>query len=1200
MQPLDLPNTPLDGRHLIEASAGTGKTYAITALYVRLLVERGLRPDAILVVTYTEAACAELKERIRARVSQAADAMDRGRSDDPFLAALLARYRRQGRDPAAVADSLALALLDFDLAAISTIHGFCRRVLMDSAFESGYLFDAEFIEDDTPLLREVIDDYWRRATVDWHPLFAAYVVDRGWTPDVFLSSMRGLLAPLRGHGPRILHFPPWCSPRDFDGGLADACMDLWRAEGAAVRSLLDNSAALKRGRTNRHAYHPERLARLYTALDAWCRGDWNAAAAEAVNAFSESSLADNCYRRKRDEVPAHPFFTACRRVCDALAAAGHGLRRELILAAGRALAASKEAKGLLSFDDLLTGVRDGLRRGGPDGELARRIADRFPAALIDEFQDTDPVQFEIFDTVYGRGPGRALFMVGDPKQAIYAFRGADVFSYLQAAAIPGARCHTLDTNWRSEGGLIRACNHLFSRSRPFVLRDIAFHPVRAPEDGGRRLFVGGSRAAPFTLCVFPDQPGRDEAGRIAAQSAAAMIRDLLVRAAAGDAVLVGADGGTALTAGDIAVLVRRHRDGEMMRRALDDLGVHAVIGARRSVWRTKEAAELCAVLRAVTAPADMTAMRTALATDILGADAGRLRDFGQGDAPGFEERVGEYLAIWREQGPAPMIFRLMAREEAWTRIVAARGGERGLTNLRHLTELLQEAARRDALSPEALVDWFQRQRLATTAPDAALVRLESDESLVRIVTVHASKGLQYPVVFCPFFWDSAFLGGRGRDDYVLCHEQGGVVADFGTTLFTRRRERAAREAFAEEMRLLYVALTRAESRCLVLWGRARSGRRWACDSSPLGYLLWRGTGSGEEKMPLPGVPLGDLDNDGHRELLRAVCADGGIALEEAQGPATPAPLPVPRADRTLLPPREFRRVLEGEGGVRSFSSLRQQEAGGLHGPDGRGTDALALPGAVLAAEPQADADGADIFAFPRGARAGSCLHAIFERLDFQETDQAAIGRLVREQLILHGIDTAWGPVVEDMLAEVTGMRLGPSGPRLRDIPSGRRLDEMEFYYTVPGIADSGLRDLFAAAIRGEKPPPRRPGAVSFMKGFIDLVFEWRGRFYIVDYKSNHLGGAVEDYDGDALAAAMAAAGYDMQYHIYAVALHRYLGRRLPGYEYERHMGGVFYLFVRGMRRGSGHRYGVYAARPEAAAVKALDRCLGREDQSDDG
>jgi exodeoxyribonuclease V beta subunit len=1210
MQPLNPIRIPLSGHHLIEASAGTGKTYTITGIYLRLLVEGELSPDKILVVTYTEAACQELREKIRARLTAALALFATGESKDAFLVELLASYRAEGRDLKRMQGLIALALINFDLAAVFTIHGFCMRVLQESAFESGFPFEMEFVEDDHDLLQQVIDDYWRQQAPSWPEVLVAYLCREGVSPDTLLHEIRLPLRALRISGESALRHGPIRSPRALDASMLPRLAELWQGAHGEIRELLLTSPALSR--SEKH-FREDRLQGWFLELDRWCAGLGPAALIPpltALAAISQGALVNGTKPKKVGQTPSHPFFTLAEQLLTELHEARYGLLIELIHHCDPALLAVKAKSGLVSFDDLLTGVRAGLRAGEGGGALAARVLGQYPVALIDEFQDTDPVQYEIFSTIY-QGEG-VLFMVGDPKQAIYGFRGADLFSYLEAAKGQQGRGHTLATNFRAEPALIRAGNALFGRHEaPFLLDGIAYRAVGSPDQARRRLVVKGFDPAVFTLVTFPDVEGRVAARTLVAQWVAQAVQGLLAAAGRGDAYFeeISADGpvrGRALGPGDIAILVRNHREGQQVQDALAAVGLTAVTSSRQSVFASEEARELGAILTAAATPLDERQVRRALATRLLGGDAGRLAQLEEDEAAWEEtlERFGLYHRRWLERGVTAMLNLLWAREGVLTRLARQAGGERRLTNLRHLQELLQEAGDGEALGPAALLRWLGERRRSDRPGEASLLRLESDENLIKIVTIHKSKGLQYPVVLAPFFWDSSFMDTK-TPTVVECHDQQGrMVVDLGSEEFAANCERKRREQLAEELRLLYVALTRAENRCLLFWGRVRSRSRWATASSPLGYLLSGRAAPREELLAsleqafaalTPGALLAGFD-------AMAGATEGGMVRIEADALAG-ALTPVVSVAPVQGEARSFARTLHPFLGLHSFTSLHlaAPEIGSLvsapvtvgqgairselvpdEGPDHDSSLAPRPPGAIDSGSPVLPRPGLDMFSFPRGAQAGSCLHAILEEFDFADQDQGRIQALIRDKLTLFGFAPEWIPAVMGLLSRLVATPLDlASGLRLAAICRRQRLDELEFYYRLPAVSSQALRSMLE---HGQPVSMGEDERVAFMKGFIDLVFQWQGRYYIVDYKSNYLGAELADYGQARLAQAMGQSGYDLQYRIYTVALDRYLRRRLAGYRYDLHFGGVYYLFLRGLDPDHGPEFGVYYARPQSPEV----------------
>ncbi len=1192
MLPLDPRTTPLAGVHLIEASAGTGKTYTITSLYLRLLLERGFTPEEILVVTFTEAATKELGDRIRDRLQECLAVFEGGISRDPFLLDLAARF---GVDDEARA-RLVNGIRSLDLAAIYTIHGFCRRVLEECAFESGTLFETGFLASDADLLQEVIDDYWRTRSSGWSPLFTAYLHHIGCHSDSLFADLREPVARAVADSMAALLLPPAAASPEVDEALLPELLALWGAERQDIVALL-NDKALSQARDN---YNAANVAAWSGSLDRFAVAPAAPLSMAALEKFAAASLAQATKKGKTP--PHHPFFDLAQQLVDALEAAHQALRREVIGFAAAELPRRKREQGVLTFDDLLLNVCQGL--AGPSGAaLAARLARRFPAALIDEFQDTDPVQFAVFRRIYEGARTTAMFLIGDPKQAIYSFRGADVFTYLAAARSTDNR-HTLVTNYRSEPGLIAALNHLFIRhgeARPvFVFPEIAYLPVRAGKKEGA-LLTADDGGAPLTFWTFAATASRDEAKERIARGVAVGIGRLLAASRSSEALV----GDRPLAAADIAVLVRSHADGEIIRAALEARRIRAVIYSQDSVFSGKDAWELQLVLTAAHEPLHDRRLKTALATSLLGRDAAGLVRLEE-DERAWEEvidRFTTYQRLWRDQGFATMFSELLRREAVKERLAAGRDGERRLTNLRHLLELLQGAAHYEGLGPAELLAWLaKRRREAGRLGDEEQLRLESDRHLVKIVTIHKSKGLEYPVVFCPFLWEGSPVVRGTAKGLVSFHDGDGVLRmDLGGPELERHRLRQRTEALAEDMRLLYVAMTRAKHRCYCCWGRVKTSRSDISAASPLGYLLHPVAASGDNDLVSALADyFADLDE-------AAVLAPLAQLVEGAGGAVAVRPLPreeeggvaVPAEEARLAPPLAFHRTLADDWSIRSFTALTR-------GGEGHGA-VLADEFAVPVASPVVADGAASIFSFPRGARAGTCLHAIFEELDFGEARGEAARRLVQESLVRYGFGEEWTGTLVEALARIVATPLDPADPALclARIGTADRLNELEFHYPLARVTPRGLARIFAAhradLALGEL--PERLGELvfspgdGFMKGFVDLIFVWQGRFYIVDYKSNHLGDTLDWYGPPQLARAVAEAHYGLQYHIYVIALHRYLALRLgAAYDYDRHFGGCCYLFLRGMDPAAGPGHGVFCERPARALVEALDRYLatGRE------
>ena len=1175
MSDLNLHDSPFAGRSLIEASAGTGKTWTLTALYARLLLERELSVGQILVVTYTTAATAELRERIRARLAELLALYEGGVSGDAFLNELHRRYPGE-----AARRRLLLAVHGFDEAAIFTIHGFCQRALQDSAFEAGGDFDAELTQDDREVLDALLGDAWRHVLAEADPAWARFLAKQRITPATLRQALRSHLGkPYLQVEPRE---PAGEDELDAASAAWQCAAALWQAEGYAWVEVLREHGGLSQS-THKLAKLP-----LWSAeLDAYFADP--AALFDVPDGLAKLGAAALLKATKKSfDAPQSAVAEALDALSEALAAAVPAGRQKLIALQVELLDRlnvelpnRKATQRLLAFDDLLNNLNEALLSAAGD-DLAERLREQYPLALIDEFQDTDPIQYAIFDRIYSEGGD--LCFVGDPKQAIYAFRGADLATYLQARDA-AERQYDLPFNYRSTPELIAALNRLFDRPQPFAENGLVYPPVSAGKKSRATLVLPEQDGtAPLGLVWLGDESlNKARAGELAALDTARRIAGLL--AASADQTAYFEDDGDRklLKGGDIAVLVSNHREAASVAAELAARGVPSVRRGRDSVWHSEEAAELAAVLAAYAEPGREGVLRYALATRLLGRDAAQIARCQDDERAWDGERAAaeQYHQLWQQQGFMRVFRAWLDQEQVAERLLASLDGERRLTNLLHLGELLQaESLQRPGLEP--LLAWFQAQRGSEGAGEDALLRLESDAERVQIVTIHTSKGLEYPLVFCPFLWDGRLLGQH--TDSARCHdEQGRPLLDLGSDRLDERLQAARRESFAEKLRLTYVALTRARDRLWLHWGPAALPKAKkdgslpdeGLHSSALAWLLHGRTLAGEDALAELAQYLSTREGPALAAELDqlAVASDGLIArLAPLAQEASAAGEGRAEPPQALQP---FTRSLHSAWRIGSFSGL----AAGMHmeAPD---RDSLAL---VDASEP-----GTGFFAFPRGARAGTCLHAILE--DWMR-GKGELAQLVPAALQAHGIDAElWSEIATQQLQAVLDTDLDGHGLRLSALQASRRLPELGFTFPVERLDVQRLRELLADPAYG-LPPAMRQAAErlqfdelkGFLKGFIDLTFEHAGRWYILDYKSNWLGPSAAHYGAERLEQAIAAEHYHLQYLIYLVALRRFLRTRLADFADEQ-LGGAWYLFLRGMPAA-----GVYFARPSDALLDALDR-----------
>ncbi|MCP4713565.1 MAG: exodeoxyribonuclease V subunit beta [Deltaproteobacteria bacterium] len=1188
-QPLDLLTMPLEGRCLIEASAGTGKTYTIVNLYLRLLLEQQLGVRSILVVTFTEAATKELRERIRSALVSAADP----EVPDETIRALVRRAGKQ-LGPQRVRMLLRRALVGFDEAAIYTIHGFCKRMLRDNSFESGMPFDMELMTDQSDLLRQIADDFWRLRFSTGKALPVALGRKNGIGPEQ-LVRLAGEL--VRKPSARPLPVLAPVTAEELCALFAEIAAE-WQARHDQITNILLHDTGLSR---SQKAYKPEVVDGYVRRLSCALREEPTTENLGVLRRFAASELAAGVKPGK--EPPSHRFFDLCEQFIVSEPAFAISVKLDFIEYVHTELPARKKGRNELSFDDLLSAFSNALQSA--EGEvLARSVRRQFSVALIDEFQDTDPVQYGIFSRLFDR-LGHSLFLIGDPKQAIYGFRGADIFSYIRAAEdTRDERRFTLQTNWRSGDAVVRAANELFGEiTNPFVLGDtIDYHRVEsaAGSKGNLQPLVIEGEDAAGLVCWFlkkeqptprSPHPNKDEARQAAAGAVVAEITRLLTLAQQGGASL----GERPLRPSDIAVLVTRNEDALLFSEPLSRRGIPAVLAKSGSIFHTEEAADVERFLLAAAAPGNITALNGALSSDLIGCSATELRDYLEDpdSLSAYEkhlERFAAYSEIWAANGFMKMFRTCLADYGVRRRLLDQPYGERRLTNLLQLSELIHTAAEEEHRGPNSVLSWIAAQRDAAEERDEQELRLERDGNAVQILTVFKSKGLEYPIVFCPFMWQQ---GAAPQAEDIIFHRDSEPCLALGpSAAVPAYRDAAARERLAELMRLLYVAVTRAQNRCYLSCGRIGNPAATALD-----YLIACNsvTDTAATATELQTIFKKLSADDLYADIAKRFAGAGNAIrlIEPDKKPAPPFCHPETTSAGEQLQPKTLSAStkIDSAWDITSFSRMTKGERHTV--VTLKHDEPAASNGDLPAQQPEG------FFAFPRGARPGTCIHELFERLDFTREDQAYQTELVEPILGNYGLADSEGThtaMVCDMLDKVLSAPLLSGRPDFCLTAVEGMLSELEFYYPLAPLTPEVLSGVFTrAGLPGEV--PERVGKLAFkplygyVQGFIDLVFCFKGKYYLLDWKTNHLGNRYGDYDRPALEQAMAEAHYHVQAALYAVALHKYLQARLDDYVFDTHFGGVFYLFIRGMHPeipGSG----IYYDRPDREAIKELSTLCG--------
>jgi exodeoxyribonuclease V beta subunit len=1094
MKVFDAQNIPLEGVHLIEASAGTGKTYSIEGLYVRL-IESGLRPDQILVVTFTEAATSELRDRIRSRLRKRHIELESGNEAEKTA---LVRS----------------AVLAFDTSAIFTIHGFCRRMLYEMAFETGSAYSLELTPDQSGIALDTAWDFFRTTIYNQPPEYLEYAKP---SPQQFLETAR-----LAGFGTCVI---PDIGRPDIETAISEfkdgffMLSKAWEQERETFIGILESSPCLDK----RKLYKKPYVAKAINNMDNFIDADFTTDIFKSFKYFRHSEMLNNA--KLPITAPLHPFFELCDtyaqtkdRLDNAFDLMTIWLKKSFIEFFRQNMPLTKERLGVMHFDDLLIRMRQAIRTYSPG--IKKAVREKFSVALIDEFQDTDPNQWDIFNSLFPEGP---MYLIGDPKQAIYGFRGADIFTYLDAKdSIPEKNQHRLEKNRRSIKGLVRAVNRLFEKG-PFGHPGIPYEKVDTSDKEAQTKLIG----EPFRIWVMKSTPDQQITKADATYRA--------VSAVAAEAARLISSG--EVKAFQIAVLTRKWRQANLVRDALNRIGLKCVITSDEKVFSSEEALLMRILMDATAEPAREDLIKACLATPLIGMSAEELS--GLDDSTQIWDSIisefAGYHEMWRDHGFMRM-FREFYNNRAKLNLALLPGAERRLTNMQHIAELLHSAEVSGRTGIDSLLSWFNENTGHESGMDESELRLESDEDAIKIMTVHKSKGLQFPVVFVPFAWDET------DNKSVVFNDGKRRVLDLGSANRDENDLKCREESRQEDMRLLYVALTRATDRCYLITGDIKMS-----ENSALFELF--------KNEDISSYSSGDIRVETMPELSSDKTAE-------------------PAATSPLFASRIFRTDIDTSFAVMSYTSLSQGSYS-----DGRDIDSF------ISDRRENETALSGISAMPRGAATGNLLHEVMEMIDFQSPNTGLIEDIIKR----HGFETMWLDAINTMVENVLSVEI-EAGCRLGDVTRGKRLSELEFMLPVSELSGSRLKSILGTSgidndLTGILERLDIKPAHGFLRGFIDLVFETGGKYYLIDWKSNYLGAEPVDYGEASMKSEMTGEFYVLQYHIYTLALHRFLSSRVKDYSYEKHFGGLLYFFLRGIDGTA--RNGIYRARPDFRTVNAL-------------
>ncbi|NMP31568.1 exodeoxyribonuclease V subunit beta [Thalassotalea sp. M1531] len=1154
--PLVAEQIPLTGKHLIEASAGTGKTFNITRIYLRLLLEKKLTVEQILVMTFTKDATEEIRSRIGNTLRATLSQWDELVTSDPFYQSLAQSVAKE--------QAFALinrALLFLDDAAIFTIHGFCKRVLTQYAFDSGLLFNMQMESGCQDQMLEAVQD-WYRLLSKSHPEQYLSVAEFWPEPTTFIQVFSRALN--RKHEILVPN-----KQSIFDVYIQEvqvAKSSLLANQPLLFEALVDNQKGDKRD-VRIHEYEQ---------LIGWLEKASVTTLDDVTKYVSQSIPASFCdgrrYSKSKVKSQLVDAFTPVNTLKDTVKSLEQRLKKadafQIIVQGINDINISIEQKkkqgSLLSFDDLIEVLADKLDEID-NNKLSQQLYQQFPAAMVDEFQDTDPHQFSILQAIYQHQAKSCLFLIGDPKQAIYGFRGGDIFTYLSARGFCQYQW-VMDTNWRSSAQVIQGYNRLFyggdlnSEGKEIFGHGIPYNPVTPSYKIPAEQYKDNDCALQFVhFSNNEDKPFKPAFRATMADWLSNKIVTLLN------------DNTEGVSAADIAILVRDGTEANIVKESLEAKQLASVYLSNRSnLWLTAQASQLLLVLKGVLFYEQDRFFNAALASGLLGFNADSLLALQQ-DELAWQDQKFAFKALkdeWRYKGFISAALKLLHQHIK----LDSGGKERALTNLLHLVELLQNASKRHHQAEELLY-WFEQQQRLDLSDNEAELRLESDEHLIKIVTQHGSKGLEYPIVFVPFATrhkNPNMIGNRKVTVLDYHNEQGQLITALEGS--DEARQHMCEEAYAESIRLLYVAVTRAVQRCYMLTANFEQ-----CHLSPLGITLgWQE----------------DTDLQNALSTLSVNNPDSiGLELVD-DGESNQVDINNSQFEETLvIHAARFLGSIERDWWLSSFTALsRNLRHGGVSLPD-RDTNETA--------EQFIASKGVEMrFELAKGAHTGNLLHDLLEQVSFDEWDWFAIAQRLQTKYlsILDGwqLDT-----LVDWLRSIASSPLSDS-LTLESLTEKNVLKEQEFYFPMKKASSQKLASLLYQH-RNRISPNMASGAIKLpayqqlkgmMHGFIDLIFEHKGKYYVCDYKSSHLGNQFAHYENEALNSNIAKNYYDLQYLIYSLALHRLLKSRLPNYDSEIHFGGVYYLYLRGMAPNT--TSGVFYSDISTQELDALDMLFDGE------
>jgi len=1163
---IDIKNIDLQGTSLIEASAGTGKTYTITSLYLLLLMEKNFSVKEILVVTYTVAATSELRSRIRKRLIHCLKVLKSEEDHDSNDEAESRIFEKFNGIEEKIYH-LESSIRNFDEAAIYTIHGFCQQALYEQAFNSNVLFNADLKGDETEEVESLVKDFWRGNFYETTPIIAQYFIEKKYP-----ESLYSMVKKYR-QNPTVLfnlheHFVSQQSIEILHGEIKEA--------GELIKKILlsDKEYLLKffrdKDKIKLTSYRESTLKNIFEELST-LENIPDAKLLKKIRIFKPDFIDEQL---KTDEFPQSDFPQIIESFIDKtdefnqiMITYESIIKEKVLIFISENLDSLKKIKGIRSFNDLISYLHNALKNSS-NNSLHYALQKRYNAALIDEFQDTDPYQFYIFSSLFSSHG--ILYLIGDPKQAIYSFRGADLHAYLKASSSVNNQ-FTLNVNWRSAANLIKGHHELYRDiPLPFLLEGINYTEVSASEENQDNSFNGLVNKSPIQFWLL-DSKMESSKGLISGEEArnvitANMIKEISILLDDKSQCFIDEK---KVSPQDVAVLVRSNREAELVKRSLKNYGIPAIIYGEESVFSSMATGDFFFCLRAIVYPTYERYLNTALSSLLIGYDAEKLIEIinSSGIISEDFQNFKKYHDLLISDGIYKSVSLMFDDYHIQERLLSLPGGEAHYSNVIHCLELLNRESIESGFGGEYLLNWFHEKISRNEKGDDYRVRLDTDEEAVQIVTIHKSKGLEYPIVFCPFLWNSV----KTKDEAIY-HSNDDLIMQLDP-LTDQEKAIVYHEHMAESLRIFYVAITRAKNRLYLAWGRINGA-----ESSPMAYMFHNSIFKYNDKIISTPSQLPQSDEIS-KEIENRFKDSENIEITYIDSSVD---IPQNKIDlkKKVKAPQQIKVNLYADYKIASYSSMAHSAV--HHNDEELFNEDYEIP-------IKEDIVEDNIFSFPAGAYAGSTLHEILERVDYSHKE----GRedIIENYLQHYSIDVKWIDVIQEMIDHTVNVFFNEAEVSLKDIPRSNMLHEMEFNMAIHNIRPADISHILKKSSDYDKEVISLMEHLSvneirgYLKGFIDLIFRVEDKYYILDWKSNHLGNDLEDYTTINCNKAMVSHNYYLQYHIYGVALHRYLETNLENYSYEENFGGAYYLFLRGLRKNQST--GVFFHRPEKTVIESF-------------